>query len=131
MESFIFEHKLSEFYKPVVCEKAWGRELLLRNNNKYCGKILQFDKKGAKFSLHYHCKEETWFVKGKFLLMYIDTNNADKKEILLNFGDVVHLYPLIPHQLICLENNSEIYEVSDTHYDYDSRRIEKGDSQNI
>jgi len=42
--------------------KGWGHELILVNNEKYCGKILFF-KKGCKFSMHYHMiKQETWYV---------------------------------------------------------------------
>ena len=34
-----------------------------------------------------------------------------------------------PHQLVVLEDNSEIFEVSTQHFDSDSYRIRKGDSQ--
>ena len=121
------DNHLPEFYKPEVHEKKWGRELWIRNCDKYCGKILQFNK-GAKFSLHFHNKEESWYINGLFTMIYIDTTNATKKERNLFPGDVVHLYPLIPHQIIALEKG-EIFEVSDQHFENDSRRIEKGDSQ--
>jgi mannose-6-phosphate isomerase-like protein (cupin superfamily) len=120
---------LPEFYSPEIHAKAWGRELWIRNGDKYCGKILQFDS-GAKFSVHYHgIKEETWYIsKGKFIMNYIDTTNAKRKSIDLNKGDVIHLYPLTPHQLICMEEG-EIFEVSTKHDENDSYRIESGNSQ--
>ena len=34
-------------------EKGWGHELIWATNDKYCGKLLKFNK-GAKFSMHFH-----------------------------------------------------------------------------
>ena len=34
--------------------KGWGYELIWATNDKYCGKIMVFEKKGAKFSMHFH-----------------------------------------------------------------------------
>ena len=50
-------------------EKGWGYELIWATNEKYCGKIMVFEKVGSKFSLHFHKeKDESWFVNnGKFL----------------------------------------------------------------
>jgi hypothetical protein len=33
-------------------EKGWGHELIWATNDKYCGKLLKFNK-GAKFSMHF------------------------------------------------------------------------------
>ena len=81
--------------KPKVCEgckvpKGCGEELIIENNEMYCGKLLIF-KKGCKFSMHYHLiKDETWYVdKGEFLYRWIDTENADVHEQKLKPGDVV------------------------------------------
>ena len=42
-------------------QKGWGHELIWATNDKYCGKLLKFNK-GARFSMHFHAeKEETWF----------------------------------------------------------------------
>jgi mannose-6-phosphate isomerase-like protein (cupin superfamily) len=67
--------------KPTVCEgckvpKGWGEELIIENNNKYCGKLLIF-KAGCKFSMHYHMiKDETWYVdKGEFTYKWIDSRS--------------------------------------------------------
>lgn len=108
--------------------KSWGGEYWIHNNDGYCGKILQFNK-GAKFSLHAHIKVETWYVdKGSLKLIYIDTDNADRHEIILEEDDVIHIPSLVPHQLIALED-SEIIEVSQIHDENGSFRYEKGDSQ--
>ena len=64
--------------------KGWGEELVIVNNELYCGKILIF-KKGCKFSMHFHMiKDETWYVEeGKFIYRYIDTcvGNIIEKEL--------------------------------------------------
>ena len=75
--------------KPEVCEgckvpKGWGEELIIENNEMYCGKLLIF-KEGCKFSMHYHLiKDETWYVnEGEFLYRWIDTETADVKQTIL------------------------------------------------
>ena len=48
-----------------VVQKGWGYELIWATNNKYCGKIMVFEKIGNKFSMHFHReKDETWFASG-------------------------------------------------------------------
>ena len=44
-------------------------------------------------------------------------------------GDCITIERGMPHQLIALEDGSEIFEVSTQHFDEDSYRIRKGDSQ--
>jgi|TARA_R110000772_G_scaffold46106_4_gene105350 quercetin dioxygenase-like cupin family protein len=109
--------------------KGWGKEVWIANNELYCGKILEFNK-GAEFSMHYHIKkEETWAVtKGKLLLKYYDLTNAEEKRMTLEVGDTVHLKPCIPHKLIAIEESS-VFEVSTQHFEEDSYRVRKGDSQ--
>jgi mannose-6-phosphate isomerase-like protein (cupin superfamily) len=109
--------------------KGWGEEVWITNNDLYCGKILKFNK-GSEFSMHYHIKkEETWAViEGTLLLKYYDLSDAGDKVVELNEGDTVHLRPCIPHKLIALED-SKVFEVSTQHFEYDSYRIQKGDSQ--
>lgn len=118
-----------EIKKSKKIIKNWGYELIIENNENYCGKILHFTQK-AKFSMHFHIKKhETWYVQsGKFILSYINTNNADhhKKEILP--GDVIVIKPGQPHQLETIDGG-DIFEVSTKHYDNDSYRVLKGDSQ--
>jgi mannose-6-phosphate isomerase-like protein (cupin superfamily) len=120
--------------KPEVIEgcyvpKGWGNELIIENNEMYCGKLLRF-KSNCRFSMHYHMnKDETWYVqKGKFVYRWIDTENADMNESILRKGDVVRQRPGQPHQLIALTDGL-IFEVSTHHEDSDSYRVMKGDSQ--
>lgn len=117
--------------KSEVHPKGWGEEVWIINNDKYCGKLLKFNK-GAKFSNHYHIlKEETWYVlEGKLELRHYDLSNADEKVDRLMAGSVAHIPPSTPHQLIALES-SIIVEVSTPHDEADSYRIGKGDSQKI
>lgn len=115
--------------KLIHMPKAWGEEIILHNGDDYCGKLLRFRKDG-KFSFHFHSKKtETFYVnKGMFYLKTIDTRNASKQTITLTEGDIIHIEPNTPHQLIAFEE-SEIFEVSTPHNDDDNYRIEKGDSQ--
>ncbi len=114
-------------------EKGWGFELIWATNDKYCGKIMVFDKVGAKFSMHFHKeKDESWFVNnGRFLLRWINTETAELIEQELKEGDTWRNPPLQPHQLICLEPNSSITEVSTADSVEDNYRIGKGDSQAV
>ena len=120
--------------KPKVCEgckvpKGWGEELIIENNEMYCGKLLIF-KKGCKFSMHYHLiKDETWYVdKGEFLYRWIDTETAETIEEKLKPGDVVRQRVGQPHQLIAVTDGT-VFEVSTQHFNEDSYRVIKGDSQ--
>ena len=109
--------------------KGWGEEIIIENNEKYCGKILIF-KQGCKFSMHYHMnKDETWWVEyGEFLYRWIDTETADMNETKLGEGDIVRQRPGQPHQLEAI-SNGRIFEVSTHHEDSDSYRVIKGDTQ--
>jgi mannose-6-phosphate isomerase-like protein (cupin superfamily) len=112
-------------------EKGWGYEVIWATNNKYAGKILVFEREGAKFSMHFHKeKDETWFVNsGKFKVRWIDTSNATLYEKELSEGDTWHNPPLQPHQLECLADNSSISEVSTADSVEDNYRVLPGDSQ--
>ena len=120
--------------KPYISEgcivpKGWGNELIIENNEMYCGKLLKF-KKGCKFSMHYHMvKDETWYVeKGEFIYRWIDTETAEVKIVRLYPKDIVRQRPGQPHQLEAI-SNGRIFEVSTHHEDSDSYRVLKGDTQ--
>jgi len=80
--------------------------------------------------VHYHMiKDETWYVEsGEFLYRWIDTETAEVHTETLVVGDSVRQRPGQPHQLKAL-TEGRIYEVSTTHFDSDSYRVWKGDSQ--
>jgi quercetin dioxygenase-like cupin family protein len=110
-------------------KKGWGSELIWATNEQYCGKMMNFDT-GARFSMHFHReKDETWYVLvGKFVVRYIDTQNAQTYEKELNEGDTWHNPPLLPHQLVCIEEGTVI-EVSTADSVEDNYRVQPGDSQ--
>ena len=112
-------------------QKGWGYEVIWATNDKYCGKIMVFNKPGAKFSMHFHKeKDETWFVNtGKFMLRWIDTKTAELKEQVLVEGQTWHNPPLQPHQLMTPEGM--ILEVSTADSVEDNYRIAAGDSQKM
>ena len=110
-------------------EKGWGHELIWATNEKYCGKLMKFNK-GSRFSMHFHKeKDESWYVlDGKFDLLTIDTTDASVQKSRLEAGDVWRNEPLLPHQLICLEEGTVI-EVSTPDSVEDNYRVAKGNSQ--
>jgi mannose-6-phosphate isomerase-like protein (cupin superfamily) len=121
-------HNITECSECKV-PKGWGEEIIITNNELYCGKLMRF-KEGAKFSMHYHMiKDETWYVnKGLFIYRWIDTETAEIIEHKLIPGDVVRQRPGQPHQLEALIDG-EVFEVSTQHFDSDSYRVWRGDSQ--
>lgn len=110
-------------------EKGWGSEFIFATNDKYCGKLLHF-KNDAKFSMHFHAeKDETWYVlNGKFIVYWIDTNDASQHQLELRPGSTWRNKPLQPHQLECVEEGT-ILEVSTPDSVEDNYRVAKGDSQ--
>jgi len=110
---------------PHRVDKTWGYELWIHNDSEYCGKLLVFNKKGDKFSMHYHIdKKETWYVHfGGFHFYWIDTENGKLNHKVLLVGDSVLIERGLPHQLTAIEDNSTIFEVSTQHFDWDSYRV--------
>ena len=114
-------------------EKGWGSEWIFADNEEYCGKLLIFSKAGNMCSFHFHMrKRETWFCsKGSFILRWIDTQNGDIHEKLFTEGEDWENGRGIPHQLVALEDNSIVFEVSTPDDERDSLRISPGNSQLI
>lgn len=110
-------------------KKGWGHELIWVTNDKYCSKLMKFNK-GAKFSMHFHTeKEESWYVlDGVFSVHIINTDNASRSVYKLTKGDVWHNKPLSPHQIECVEAGT-IIEVSTPDSVEDNYRVLPGDSQ--
>ena len=109
--------------------KGWGHELIWATNDKYCGKLMKFNK-GAKFSMHFHRqKEETWYIlDGVFEVHWINTLDATQITNRLKAGDTWHNEPLSPHQIECIEEGT-IVEVSTPDSVEDNYRVIPGDSQ--
>lgn len=112
-------------------KKGWGFEIVWANNEKYSGKLLVFDKVGAKTSLVFHKeKYKSWFVNaGKFKIRWIDVNTGESKEAILDEGKTVDFGALGPHQLEALVANSIIFEVGTADYVEDRFRLAPGDTQ--
>ena len=118
--------------KSTKIPKGWGWEEVLINTVNFCGKILHYNKANSISSYHFHHDKREYFrcVNGSFILREKDGSGYDH-ETLLKVGDSVYIPNSVPHQLISLEDNSEIYEISTFHDDGDVVRISPGDSQKI
>ena len=112
-------------------DKGWGFEIIFANNDKYCGKLLVFERAGAKTSLVFHKeKRKSWFVNsGKFKVRYIDVSTGELKEAILEEGKTADFAELGPHQIESLAPNSMIFEVGTADYVEDRFRLAPGDSQ--
>ena len=91
-------------------DKGWGSELIWATNDKYCGKLLKFNK------------------DARFKVVFIETRNASQHEAILKPGTTWRNRPLQPHQVICLEAGT-IIEVSTPDSVEDNYRVLPGDSQ--
>ena len=124
-------HNITECPECKV-PKGWGEEIIITNNELYCGKLMRF-KEGAKFSMHYHMiKDETWYVqKGAFQFDWIDTENGKLNTKIIVPGQVVYIQKGLPHQLTSLIDNSIVFEVSTEHFDEDSYRVYRNGPQDL
>jgi mannose-6-phosphate isomerase-like protein (cupin superfamily) len=112
-------------------DKGWGFELVVANNDKYCGKLLIFEKAGAKTSLVFHKeKAKSWFINaGRFKVTFIDVATGEIKQSELSEGQTAEFGPLGPHQIEALVDNSMIFEVGTADYIEDRFRLAPGDTQ--
>lgn len=64
-------------------ERGWGFEILWCNNEKYSGKLLVFERAGAKTSMVYHSeRRKSWFInEGTFKLNFVDTKTGEHRDI--------------------------------------------------
>jgi mannose-6-phosphate isomerase-like protein (cupin superfamily) len=112
-------------------DKGWGFELVFANNDKYCGKLLIFERAGAKTSLVFHKeKAKSWFINaGRFKVTFIDVVTGEIKQSELSEGQTADFGPLGPHQIEALVDNSMIFEVGTADYVEDRFRLAPGDTQ--
>ena len=112
-------------------DKGWGYEIVWANNEKYSGKLLVFERAGAKTSLVFHKeKSKSWFVNaGKFKVTFIDVATGEVKQAELAEGQTADFGPLGPHQIEALVPNSMIFEVGTADHVEDRFRLAPGDSQ--
>ncbi len=114
-------------------KKGWGFEIVWANNDRYSGKLLVFDRVGAKTSLVFHKdRKKSWFVNaGKFKVTFIDITTVEMKEVISEEGKTVDFAELSPHQVEALEANSVIIEVGTTDFVEDRIRLAPGDTQRM
>ena len=112
-------------------DKGWGYEIVWANSENYCGKLLVFERAGAKTSLVFHKgKKKSWFVNaGKFKVRFIDISTGEAKEATLEEGQTADFGELSPHQVEALVPNSIIFEVGTADYIEDRFRLAPGDTQ--
>lgn len=112
-----------------VVEKSWGKEIIFANEEEYCGKFLVYARKGSMSSMHFHMKKkETWYVQsGRFRYIRPDKITAEDIVQEIEEGDTVTLNPGDVHQLIALEDNCVIVEVSTKDSTSDTYRVRPGD----
>lgn len=111
--------------------KGWGWERWVVNKPEYCGKLLHIDE-GKKCSWHYHIlKDEVFYIlSGSLQVVFGDSDDkshSSTKTLLLGPGEAFHVGRGLRHQMTAIGGECEFMEVSTTHYDSDSIRIEKGD----
>jgi mannose-6-phosphate isomerase-like protein (cupin superfamily) len=112
-------------------DKGWGFELVWANNDKYSGKLLVFERVGAKTSLVFHKdRAKSWFVNaGRFKITFIDVATGEIKQSELGEGQTADFGQLGPHQIEALVANSIIFEVGTGDYVEDRFRLAPGDTQ--
>ena len=110
-------------------EKVWGSEQWLRNDDKYCMKILTLNP-GYQSSLHMHkVKVETFLVvSGAVKLEVIKGYRIghDSREVkILRPMDHYTLTPYTPHRFTSIDGPAVIVEASTKHEDSDVFRLEE------
>ena len=102
-----------EFSKTGKIDKAWGYEVIWASNGFYCGKILVFEKVGARTTLVIHKnKKKSWFVQaGRFKIEFTDIKSGNTQTAILEEGKTVDIGEMSPHSIEALSSNSMIFEV--------------------
>lgn len=99
-------------------EKVWGKEVIICNNDQYCGKLLVVNR-GAKGSYHYHSKKkETFYCIEGFVILTVE----GKEYILTTF---TRPKTILPGERHCIygQEPSVLIEISTPHSDEDVTRI--------
>ncbi len=109
--------------------KLWGSEEWLVNNEIYCAKYLNLCK-GYQCSLHYHkIKDETFYILDGEVELEVsvlpDGEGYSLETRKLSKGDQIRIAPGTIHRFRSVTPTSKILEVSTTHFDNDSYRIEE------
>jgi len=105
----------------IEVEKVWGKEVEIINCVPYCGKFLHIDR-GAQGSYHYHkIKKETFYcLEGCVVL-----NKQGFTCILTPNALPITIYQEEAHSFTGLGERNILLEISSTHSDDDTYRIEE------
>jgi quercetin dioxygenase-like cupin family protein len=92
-------------------EKPWGYELLWARSAGYAGKVLHI-KAGHRLSLQYHVeKVETILVNTGHLLLQLEDEAGQLRELHMHPGDACHIPAGRVHRMIAVEE-CDLLEVS-------------------
>jgi mannose-6-phosphate isomerase len=91
--------------------KPWGHELIWALTDRYCGKVLVIEQ-GERLSLQKHvAKDESIYVTSGRLLLYLEDDGGEVRQVELGPGDARHVPPGRIHRFEALER-TELFEVS-------------------
>ena len=91
--------------------KPWGHELIWTLTDRYCGKILVIEQ-GKRLSLQKHvAKDESIYVVSGRLLLYLEDDGGEVRQVELGPGDARHVPTGRIHRYEALER-TELFEVS-------------------
>jgi hypothetical protein len=92
----------------------FGYEVIWASTNSYEARFLVFENVNSKTDIFLDKEiDKTWFVNaGKFKIRWIDTTTGQILEQEFSEGTTFHVEAMKPTQIICLQTNSSITEVS-------------------
>ena len=92
----------------------FGYEIVWASTIDYEARFLVFEKSGANTDIFLDREtDKTWFVNaGKFKIRWINTDDGKILEQEFSEGTVFHVEAMKPTQIISLQDNSSITEVS-------------------
>lgn len=115
--------KVSSPLKKV--NKYWGHMMTLFEGEDYTVKRI-FMKEGTQSSLEFHVKKrESYYIESGTLKVGVRIGRAENKSLVLNEGDVFHIYPGLMHMRIAV-TDVVIIETSTKDDDGDSHIVEDG-----
>jgi len=112
-------------------DKDWGYEIVWASNEFYCGKILVFEKVGAKTTVVIHKnRKKSWFVNaGRFQILFTDVKTGKSTAAIIEEGKTVDIGEMSPHSIECMAPNSMIFEVGTPDDLADHFRLTPDDTQ--
>ena len=111
-----------------IVVKNWGKEIVIDNNDEYCGKLLVYEKPiKSSAHMHYDKSESMMVLKGSFNFYYWD-DKGNKQTKYLGPNATIRIPKGRMHQLEALTADSTIVECSTPHSDEDVYRTEASQS---